>query len=1311
MKRNTQKTGGIDGVMRAGGRRVGFLYASNKASQNENFLKENRAKKEDAQEKKTKETKKRASFSKGLRIGSQTNVKAILRPIGQKSRKEEKDKEFFEYEKKYLTSTLDNQKKIQKKYKEDSFSSYDASFHNEYQEKGRQKSKIRIKESYEKVRSIPESQDLDTSRQTGAVVERRGRVNKNKHTGFETSSRMGGITELREQKQSFLKKKEKESDVEYISFSQEDVEEEDVEMQQSLQVKPSYEEIDIEEDIFSKDQAFEEIPEVGEETVLPNEEVNDQQEEAIIKEESVYEELPQEKVKPTAFHQGYPQKPLFQKRMGDIISPKKPFYGEKDVYSEAIKQEDVHKEFQENIYEEELFDKEDEEDIFSKDQAFEEIPEVGEETVLPNEEVNDQQEEAIIKEESVYEELPQEKVKPTAFHQGYPQKPLFQKRMGDIISPKKPFYGEKDVYSEAIKQEDVHKEFQENIYEEELFDKEDEEDIFSKDQAFEEIPEVGEETVLPNEEVNDQQEEAIIKEESVYEELPQEKEESFSSSPSHKNIQGGEYQKWYQEDLPLSQKETEEIELSQKEHFEEIELSEENHNDVYSEEDVYQGSVILSEERVYAPLEQESVKEDAFISDSSKQKKEKKPDLEQAFPRKNIFSKLSFFNWLRGQDVSLWFGLRQFKPFAITVGIVFLVLSGGIFLSKGLALEGYVLGESSEGFGDIETAIDQVKAFRFDLSAQHFEDAADRFEEVSDEFEAWAGILTVSHTSLPILSKVSSGGNALGAAELLSRAGKEVALAVDILTEIEDPFNDDMNDTSLLDAMDGFSQHMEVARGYLGKAQNNVENIRIDHIPEDKRDTFLLLKSSLPQAISAVDEYLNNNKIFEDMLGANGPRKYLFLFQNPYESRATGGFIGSYGFLDMKDGHIRKFFVDGIFNPDGQLSVDVVPPEPIRKISAGWSLHDSNWFADFPLSAKKAIYFYEKGGGPTVDGVIAITPTVLKRFLEITGPITLEEYDTVINADNFMENIQYEVEYDYDKEENRPKKILDDLAPIVIKRVFSGARDVGASQILEVLYNSLRERHILLYAQDEEVQNLYEQAGWTGEVLDTQYDYINVVHSNINGYKTDGVIDEKISKISKIQENGSIINTVTIEKTHTGGDTPYDFFNEVNADYMRLYVPQGSQLLSVEGHTKETVRDPLDYEELGFSWDSDVKAIEKSMVVDEESGTQIFQESEKTVFGNWVYVSPKETVAVTYTYILPFQFQDLESGAFVPFSHLAQKQSGSSDREYSYELQYPDSWDIAWKNTSTLQKKENGVYFTGDWNYDHYLGFVFEIKE
>jgi len=48
------------------------------------------------------------------------------------------------------------------------------------------------------------------------------------------------------------------------------------------------------------------------------------------------------------------------------------------------------------------------------------------------------------------------------------------------------------------------------------------------------------------------------------------------------------------------------------------------------------------------------------------------------------------------------------------------------------------------------------------------------------------------------------------------------------------------------------------------------------------------------------------------------------------------------------------------------------------------------------------MWFYEKSGGPTVDGVITLTPQIIEEFLAQTGSIDMqEEYGLIVDADNF----------------------------------------------------------------------------------------------------------------------------------------------------------------------------------------------------------------------------------------------------------------------------------------------------------------------
>jgi len=493
------------------------------------------------------------------------------------------------------------------------------------------------------------------------------------------------------------------------------------------------------------------------------------------------------------------------------------------------------------------------------------------------------------------------------------------------------------------------------------------------------------------------------------------------------------------------------------------------------------------------------------------------------------------------------------------------------------------------------------------------------------------------------------------------------------------------------------------------KAENASNNIKVTDLPADYQEKITTIKNLLP----LVNKNLNDSdrfvKIFLEIFGNNGPRRYLIVFENNQEMRATGGFIGSYGLLKTANGKIQDLKIEGIYNPDGQLKINVVPPRPIQKISATWSTHDANWWPDFPKSAQKIAWFYEKTGGPTVDGVIAVTPTLLQKMLEVTGPIEMPQYYKTITTKNFIKSIQQEVETDYDKKENKPKKILADLTPKLFAKFFDLKNPQQMASVVKVMLTALEEKHILINLNDQESQEIVKEQGWAGDILTTKGDYLAVINSNINGYKTDGVIREIIDHRAEIKPDGTILDTVTITRKHNGGNTDHEWWNKVNSDYMRVYVPSGSQLISVSGQTREFNEERLSYDKLGFKVDPDVAREEKSMKIDSESGTRIYNENGKTVFANWVYVSPQEQVTVVYKYKLPFRL-NVKKTQQDTYSFLMQKQAGAVNSKLISRIEFPFRWRVHWTEPRgmSLDREHNILSHKTNLDTDKFLGIVFE---
>lgn len=450
---------------------------------------------------------------------------------------------------------------------------------------------------------------------------------------------------------------------------------------------------------------------------------------------------------------------------------------------------------------------------------------------------------------------------------------------------------------------------------------------------------------------------------------------------------------------------------------------------------------------------------------------------------------------------------------------------------------------------------------------------------------------------------------------------------------------------------------------------------------------------------------------FKYIFGFDRPRKYLLVFQNPSEIRATGGFIGSVGIIDIESAKIKNIKLEDVYGLDGQLKSLSEPPPPIKKISAAWSLHDANWFFDFPSSAEKIARFYEKGGGITPDGVVAINPEAVKGILRITGPVFLIKYNQEIDENNFVELAQEEAEANYDKTINQPKLFLADFLA-EFKKTVEALPLAKKIAVMKSLIVNLDEKDIQLMFRGEGAETFARSHGWGGQVNITDKDYLGVVHSNVNGFKTDARIKESQNLVSEISVDGSVVNTLTITRAHTGSDRDADWYNKVNGDYLRVFVPKGSKLVFVDGVTKEEVflKDAaIDYS--NYLKDEKLIQIEKSKTSDIETGVDIFEEADKTVFGAWAYASPGEKITVVYKYILPFKVDFDQKTKTGFYSLLYQKQSGSRVAQFGQKIMFPPEWLVIGNYTDDFVQKSGEVNRTLDITRDRFASVLFAANQ
>ncbi len=569
------------------------------------------------------------------------------------------------------------------------------------------------------------------------------------------------------------------------------------------------------------------------------------------------------------------------------------------------------------------------------------------------------------------------------------------------------------------------------------------------------------------------------------------------------------------------------------------------------------------------------------------------------------------------------------------------------------------------------------------------------------------GLLASAAGLIPgVNNQVESGGKLLLAGQAIALGNSILLSGLASLTEAPTTAP-----TARLASLVGF---IETALPNYEHGLNNLAGVDPKILPPAYQEAFINFRTAFGAAVHDLRNLTELGKTLPTMFGGAGLRRYLLIFQNPHELRPTGGFMGSFAILEIKDGAIVKLEVPpgGTYDLQGQLDTYVEPPAPLLLTNKRWEFQDANWFPDFPTSAEKILWFYRHSRGLTADGVIAMNASVLERLLTIIGPVTDDKRQLTLSSASALTTIQNIVEQGPEKAAHRPKQILSDLTPQLLKSLQS----LPPEQWLSVLFNleeALDQKEIQAYVTDTAQQSNLQSFGWDGRVLPTSpgQDYLFAVNANIQGQKSDAKITQTISHQAVVQADGSVIDTVVITREHQGA-VGAKMYGAPNSSFLRLYVPLGSELLSAAGFSwpdEKHFRAPDPWS----TKDTLLASIEKPIATDPVSGTRVTAEFNKTVFGNWVMTNPGEVSRVQFAYRLPFkvfsptspsadQTANLSSKSLSVLSSLlpsaqtsqyqlvAQRQSGSNSNFLS-QIIFPTGWTSAWSSGENLTLADNGA--------------------
>lgn len=466
------------------------------------------------------------------------------------------------------------------------------------------------------------------------------------------------------------------------------------------------------------------------------------------------------------------------------------------------------------------------------------------------------------------------------------------------------------------------------------------------------------------------------------------------------------------------------------------------------------------------------------------------------------------------------------------------------------------------------------------------------------------------------------------------------------------------------------------------------------------KETLLLFQKlktekTLPATfISQIDRFDKHVQIlsqtidlFPNLLGFNGKRTYAILFQNNMELRPTGGFIGSYGLVDVQKGNVTDFSIHDVYDADGNLKGHVDPPLPLQKYMGvtHWFLRDSNFDVDFLRAASSAAFFLKEETGVGVDGIITIDTTFLKKILTVIGPVMLVDYRETVTAENVYELTQKYVEKDFFAGSTQKKDFLRVLFAALQNKLLSKDAKAFVS-LLGAIAESVEQKHILIALSNSLEQRPFTLANTSSSLSDLRkkeknviQDFFGINEANIGGNKVNYFIRRKISHEVEVSKLASVSGKATIyyrnvsQKGSSGGG---EYKN-----YLRIILP-------LKSHITDISIDDI-AQTLSFGEDKKSnKQVSKVKTLEIDST----QEEEKSIFGFLVTVGQDSLKKIIITYTL-FETIDLSLPTF-SYDLTVFKQPGTGEDPFSTSFSYIPGFTVIHKDTS-FNQKGNKVFYSG----------------
>lgn len=338
-----------------------------------------------------------------------------------------------------------------------------------------------------------------------------------------------------------------------------------------------------------------------------------------------------------------------------------------------------------------------------------------------------------------------------------------------------------------------------------------------------------------------------------------------------------------------------------------------------------------------------------------------------------------------------------------------------------------------------------------------------------------------------------------------------------------------------IDAIIAAQPSVATARTAIESAVRQVDAIDTDGLVVQLADAVGTLKEAVHEADDAIVGVDNAVALMPPMLGADGPRNYLLIFQNPAELRAGGGITSALAMVHT-DGGAVTLAQQASATDFRQFSTPAVTlPEETRGLfqdKAAQFVQNTTLVPEFELSGQIAAAMWADRFGTAVDGVLAFDPVGLSYLLSATGPIDINATGDRLNADNAVSFLLSDVYARYPDPATQDA-VFADVAKAVFQRISAG--DIDQKKLLDAMIRSGQEQRLKIWSSRTDEQAVLAGTSLAGSLPTTTATAtgVGVYFNDATGAKMDYYLSSSVSTTSQMcRDDGRPVIRVSVTITN-----------------------------------------------------------------------------------------------------------------------------------------------------------------------------------